>query len=75
LREPGGRPGPGRLGLGARAGSRVVGRMFRKRRTRCHDCNVVRGSVHHPHCIEAWCITCDKKRFFCSWDDGVAIIG
>ena len=42
---------------------------------RCHDCNVVRGSVHHPHCIEAWCVTCDKKRFFCGCDDGVAIIG
>ena len=35
LREPGGRPGPGRQGFGARAGSRVVGRRFRNpRRTR-----------------------------------------
>ena len=35
LREPGGRPGPGRLGFGARAGSGVFGRMLRNpRRTR-----------------------------------------
>ena len=35
MREPGGRPGPGRLDFGALAGSRVVGRMFRNpRRTR-----------------------------------------
>src|SRR4051794_35525211 len=35
LREPGGRPGPGRLGFGALAGRVVVARMFRKaRRTR-----------------------------------------
>ena len=32
MREPRGRPGPGRLGFGARAGSSVVGRMFRKPR-------------------------------------------
>jgi hypothetical protein len=35
LREPGGRPGPGRVGLGALAGRTVRARMFRKlRRTR-----------------------------------------
>jgi hypothetical protein len=38
LWEPGGRPGPGRLGFGARASSGALGRMFRNpRRTRAGE--------------------------------------
>jgi hypothetical protein len=41
---------------------------WRREPERCHDCNVVRGAVHHPLCDVQLCPICQRQLGVCGHD-------
>lgn len=37
--------------------------------SRCRDCGVAHGGLHHPGCCVAQCTRCDDQRLGCGCDD------